>query len=152
MWKPHCDTKGGLFSRIPDTAIVKRQNPITGINTDGIDLDGCQNVLISKCNIETGDDAICLTSDNPLGGSPRLARNIVVTNCIPTTCCNGFKIGTGSVGECENITFSNSVIYTGPFKERVISGVAWRLSTAAGRGVKKALDGYRATGHSGWLL
>lgn len=102
------------------------RNPITGINTDGLDMDGCQNVFISNCSIETGDDAICLKSENPTGEGSRLAINITVTNCVLTTCCNAFKIGTGSMGGFENITFSNSIIYSNPgaFKNRVISGIA----------------------------
>jgi Glycosyl hydrolases family 28 len=102
------------------------KNAITGINTDGLDMDGCQNVFISNCSIETGDDGICLKSENPTGEGPRLARNIAVTNCVLTTCCNGFKVGTGSIGGFENITFSNSTIYSnsGALKNRVISGIA----------------------------
>ncbi|WP_263419028.1 glycoside hydrolase family 28 protein [Terriglobus albidus] len=105
---------------------VTIKNPITGINTDGLDMDGCQNVFISNCSIETGDDAICLKSEDPTGEGPRLARNITVTNCVLTTCCNGFKIGIGSIGGFENITFSNSAVYSDPgaLKNRVISGIA----------------------------
>lgn len=105
---------------------VSIKNPVTGINTDGLDMDGCQNVFISNCSIDTGDDAICLKSEDPTGEGPRLTRNITITNCVLTTCCNGFKIGTGSIGGFENITFSNSTIYSdsGAVKNRVISGIA----------------------------
>jgi polygalacturonase len=105
---------------------ISIRNPVVGPNTDGIDITGCQNVLISKCSIDTGDDAICLKSENPLGPEPRLIKNITVTNCTLTTCCNGFKLGTSSEGGFENIEFSNSVIVNGPVSlgERVISGVA----------------------------
>lgn len=101
-------------------------NPVFGPNTDGIDITCSQNVSISNCSVDTGDDAICVKSETPYGGEPRLSRNIVVTNCRLTTCCNGFKLGTGSEGGFENITFSNSVIYNNDveFKDRVISGVA----------------------------
>jgi hypothetical protein len=101
-------------------------NPVYGHNTDGIDITGCTNVLVSDCSIETGDDAICLKSENPYGTEPPLSKNIVVTNCILTTCSNAFKIGTATQGGFENITFSNSVIYNNdaPFKNRVIAGVA----------------------------
>lgn len=102
------------------------KNPVYGPNTDGIDITGCQNVQISGCTIETGDDAICLKSENPLGPEPRLIRNVVVTNCTLSTCCNGFKLGTSSEGGFENISFTNSVIQNDAvsFGERVISGVA----------------------------
>jgi hypothetical protein len=105
------------------------KNPIIGSNTDGLDITGCQNVFVSNCSIDTGDDAICLKSENMYGGEPRVGKNIVVTNCVLTTCCNGFKLGTATQGGFENITFSNSVIYNnaGEFKDRVISGVALEI-------------------------
>jgi polygalacturonase len=102
------------------------KNPTIGPNTDGIDITGCQNMLITDCTVDTGDDAICLKSENPYGADPRLLKNIEVINCTLTTCCNGFKLGTSSEGGFENIKFSNSVIRNGPvpFGERVISGIA----------------------------
>jgi polygalacturonase len=105
---------------------VNIRNPTVGPNTDGMDITGCQNVLITDCVIDTGDDAICLKSENPFGPEPRLIKNIEVTNCTLTTCCNGFKLGTSSEGGFENIKFSNSIVRNGPvpFAERVISGIA----------------------------
>ena len=46
-------------------------------NRDGIDIDSCQNVRISDCSIDTGDDAIVLkaTTDRP-------CRHVLITNCI----------------------------------------------------------------------
>ncbi len=105
---------------------ISIKNPNYGPNTDGIDICGCSNVNVSDCNIDTGDDAICLKSENPYGGEPLVNKNIVVTNCVLTTCCNGFKLGTTTEGGFENITFSNSVIYNNPvdLAQRVISGIA----------------------------
>lgn len=102
------------------------RNPIDGPNTDGIDLTGCQNVEVNNCSVETGDDAVCLKSVNPFGPEPRLIRNVRVTNCTLTTCCNGFKLGTDSRGGFEDITFSDSVVQNKdvPFKDRVVSGIA----------------------------
>jgi polygalacturonase len=102
------------------------KNPVNGPNTDGIDITGCLNMTVSDCSIETGDDAICLKSENPYGSDPRLLKNIAVSNCHLSTCCNGFKLGTSSEGGFENITFSDSVVYNNdvPYGQRVISGVA----------------------------
>lgn len=102
------------------------KNPVFGPNTDGIDITCSQNVNISNCSIDTGDDAICLKTETPYGGEPRTVKNITVSNCRLTTCCNGFKIGTGSEGGFENIRFTDSVIYNGEveLKDRVISGIA----------------------------
>ena len=108
---------------------VSIKNPVNGPNTDGIDITGSQNVTVSNCSIETGDDAICLKSQNPFGPEPRLVKNVSVTNCHLSTCCNGFKIGTETEGGFENITFSDSVIFNNdvPYKERVIAGVALEI-------------------------
>jgi hypothetical protein len=121
---------------------ISVRNPNYQSNADGMDLTGCQNVFISGCSIDTGDDAICLKSESPYGGQPRLARNIVVTNCVLTTCCNGFKLGTATEGGFENITFSNSVIYNQPgdLKDRVISGIALEVVDGGW------IDGFVATG------
>lgn len=118
------------------------KNPNIGPNTDGLDLTGCQNVFVSNCSIDTGDDAICLKSENMYGGEPRVGKNIVVTNCVLTTCCNGFKLGTATVGGFENITFSNSVIYNNSvaYKDRVISGIALEIVDGGW------IDGFVATG------
>ena len=105
---------------------IRIRNPIIGPNTDGIDPTGCHNLFISNCDIATGDDTICLKSENPYGKEVRVSRNITITNCVLTSCCNGFKMGTATRGGFENITFSNSVIYNEdvPLNARVISGIA----------------------------
>ena len=93
-----------------DTVIIrglKIRNPVIGPNTDGIDLTCCRNVSISDCDISTGDDAICLKSEGPYGVMG-LSRNITITNCVLTCCCNGLKFGTATRGGYENITFTNS--------------------------------------------
>ena len=55
-----------------------------------------------------------------------LTKNITITNCVMTCCCNGLKFGTATRGGFENMTFSNSVIFNEqvPLNARVISGIA----------------------------
>jgi polygalacturonase len=89
---------------------VRIRNPSYGVNTDGIDITASRNVFVSNCNIETGDDAICLKSENPYG-DVLPTKNITITNCVIATSCNSFKLGTASHGAFENIVFSNSVLY-----------------------------------------
>ena len=105
---------------------IRVRNPINGPNTDGMDITCCRNVFISDCDIQTGDDAICIKSESPYGGQPGPTRNITITNCVLSCSCNGFKMGTATRGAFENITFSNSVIYNEdvPLNGRVISGIA----------------------------
>jgi hypothetical protein len=95
------------------------------VNCDGIDITASTNVFVSNCDIVTGDDAICLKSENPYG-DVLPTKNITITNCTLTTSCNGFKMGTATRGAFENIVFSNSVIYSNPspVNARVIGGLS----------------------------
>ncbi len=90
---------------------ISIKNPVVGPNTDGIDISNSSDVRIANCSIDTGDDAICLKSENPYGDTVPVMRNVTVTNCTLTSCCNGFKFGTRTYSGCENITFSNSTIH-----------------------------------------
>jgi polygalacturonase len=108
---------------------IRVRNPIFAPNTDGMDLTACRNVFVSDCDIATGDDAICIKSENSYG-EMLPTKNITVTNCVLSTCCNGFKIGTATHGVIENIVFSNSVIYNDdatPLNERATSGIALEM-------------------------
>jgi hypothetical protein len=90
---------------------IKIRNPDYAPNADGIDPSSCENVMISDCDVDTGDDALCIKSDNPYGDN-KIAQNITVTNCVLSSACNGFKIGSEGPHGFENITFSNSVVYS----------------------------------------
>lgn len=71
-------------------------------NNDGLDLDGCKNVLIENCNIRSGDDAIC-----PKSTTTRICGNIVVKNCRVESNTAAFKCGTSSRGGFRNIHVSD---------------------------------------------
>lgn len=75
-------------------------------NNDGIDIDSSNDVIVSDCNIDSSDDALCIKSEGE-----RPSKNIVVTNCIVATHASAIKLGTGSVGGFENICISNIVIH-----------------------------------------
>ena len=80
---------------------IRSQN--SGVNNaDGIDLDSCQDAVINRCDIETGDDAFCLKSTSLVP-----TRNIKATNLTLSTGCNAIKLGTESIGGFENISVSN---------------------------------------------
>jgi polygalacturonase len=101
-------------------------NPMHGPNTDGIDIDGSSDVLISDCTIETGDDAIVLKTRRTFAGQGPV-RNVMVSNCRLHSGCNSLKIGTETEDDVENVCFSNCTIYSpdeAPPIERCISGIA----------------------------
>lgn len=105
---------------------LRVRGTVRGPNTDGMDITSCRNVFVSNCDIATGDDALCLKSENPYGEEIGPTKNITITNCVLTGSSNGFKMGTASEGAFENITFTNSVVYNDdvPPNYRLISGVA----------------------------
>ena len=77
-----------------------------GVNSDGIDISNCQDVTISDCIVETGDDGICIKTrhrDFP-------CENITVTNCIVTSSSTALKLGTESYSDFRHIIFSNCVV------------------------------------------
>ena len=77
-------------------------------NNDGLDLDGCENVLIENCDIESGDDAICLkSSKNP-------CRKIVVRNCRVASNTAAVKFGTSSRGGFIDISITNCYFHDCP--------------------------------------
>lgn len=67
-------------------------------NNDGFDVES-RNVLIEDCDIDAGDDAIVLKSDNP----GFCVENVEVRNCRLASNCNHFKIGTASHGVFRHI-------------------------------------------------
>ena len=77
-----------------------------GPNCDGIDLSGTSEAIISNCRLHVTDDAICIKNLQP----ENTVRNVVVTNCLLRTLCNGIKIGSETLGSFEDITVSNIVI------------------------------------------
>ncbi len=84
---------------------IKIYNRCSG-NNDGIDIDSSENVLIENCDVSSEDDAICLKST-----SRRICKNICIKNCRVSSDCAGFKIGTESVGDFENVTCEDCEFY-----------------------------------------
>lgn len=74
-------------------------------NNDGLDLDNCRDVIISDCQIECSDDAICIKSM-----TPGMNERITVTNCILRSHYNAFKVGTETAGGLRDFTMSNCVL------------------------------------------
>ncbi|HDP99324.1 MAG TPA: glycoside hydrolase family 28 protein [bacterium] len=75
-------------------------------NNDGLDIEGCQRVLITGCNISSEDDSIVLKAF-----SRRSCRDVVISDCIISGLKSAIKTGTESAGGFENISISNCVFY-----------------------------------------
>jgi len=80
-----------------------------GVWADGIDPDGCKDLRISNCTIETGDDAIVFYSMNWFG--PALpCENITITNCRLSSSSSALKFCDGNMNCVRNVTVDNCVI------------------------------------------
>lgn len=100
---------------------------------DGIDPDCCQHVRIANCFVEADDDAIVPKASFALGRRGA-TENVTVTNCVLTTACNCFKLGTESSGDFKNITVSNCTMFARPdlWKGRYpTSGIALEMVDGA---------------------
>ena len=77
----------------------------TNGNNDGIDIDSCRRFRVSACDLDCGDDAICIKSTR---ATP--SENIVVTGCVIRSIWGALKLGTESAGDFRNIIISDCVI------------------------------------------
>lgn len=68
-------------------------------NNDGIDLLDCRDVMVENCDVDCGDDGICLKSDRP----DAFCENIAVKNCRIRSSASAIKFGTSSHGGFRNI-------------------------------------------------
>jgi polygalacturonase len=75
-------------------------NPPDAPNTDGIDIDSCQDVLIEGCQVGVGDDGIVLKSGSGEDGI-RVnvpTSNVAVRNCMVKDGHGGIVIGSETAG------------------------------------------------------
>ncbi|HET6485964.1 MAG TPA: glycosyl hydrolase family 28 protein [Spirochaetia bacterium] len=80
-----------------------------GVWADGIDPDGCSDVRISNCTIETGGDAIAFYSTSTLG--PALpCQNSTITNCRLSSASSAIKFCDANENGVRNVAISNCVI------------------------------------------
>ncbi|NLP11638.1 hypothetical protein GX408_14670 [bacterium] len=90
---------------------------------DGIDPDASRFVQISRCYIESRDDAIVPKASFSLGVR-RDTEYLTVSDCILVTACNGFKLGTESGGDFKHIAVSNCILRRHPEWRVPTSGIA----------------------------
>lgn len=87
------------------------KNNDRGPNNDGIDPDGCKNVIITNCIVECGDDAIVLKVTKPVSEKYGDCENITISNCILHSRDSALKIGTETYGCIRNVVFSDCIIH-----------------------------------------
>ena len=78
-------------------------------NSDGIDLDHCENVNITNCHIESGDDCICFKNRREYAEYGP-CQDITITGCtLKSTSC-AIKFGSENVDKICRVIITNCVI------------------------------------------
>ena len=94
----------GIVFKRTDGVVARRVTIDSHANftNDGFDIEA-RNVLIEDCDVDSGDDAFCVKSNDP----EFAVENVTVRRCTGRTQCNVFKIGTASHGVMRNIVFED---------------------------------------------
>lgn len=85
---------------------VTIDNHMFGPNTDGIDVNGCRDVLITNCRITGCDDNIILKATP----DARSCERIAVTNCTLKTNCAALGLGAETASGIRDVTMSNCTV------------------------------------------
>lgn len=85
---------------------VRMRNHLFGPNTDGFDINGCRDVMISDCHLICGDDCIIIKADETCRSSER----IVISNCIVQSNCIGIGIGQEVASGVRQVAISNCIM------------------------------------------
>ena len=104
------------------------RNPHYSANGDGIDIDGCENVILTGSSFDVGDDAICIKSGKDADGRAhgKTCRNLIISDCTVYHGHGGFVVGSEMSGGVENISVSNCRF--------IGTDVGLRFKSARGRG------------------
>ena len=102
-WTVHfndCDYVGieRVILRNPDWWCAK--------SNDGFDINGCRHVTIKNCDVEVGDDGICLKNYHN-GEERKPMFDIKISDCTVRSTCGALKIGTETQGDIYDVNIEN---------------------------------------------
>ncbi|HEY4414130.1 MAG TPA: glycoside hydrolase family 28 protein [Verrucomicrobiae bacterium] len=99
--------------------------PEHAANTDAIDPSACQDVLITHCLIDVGDDNVAIKAGKKIAGREFASENITVSDCTFRH-GHGMSIGSETAGGVRNVTVKNCTF------ENTENGI--RIKSQAGKG------------------
>jgi len=84
-------------------------NPADAINTDAMDIDSSENVTVSHCLLDVGDDGVTLKSGSGKDGIRvnRPTRNVKVSDCKILASHGGIAIGSETAAGISDVEVSN---------------------------------------------
>jgi polygalacturonase len=92
---------------------IRLWNSLLVPNADGIDINSCTNVIVSNCDIRTGDDCFAITGFDHHFEIPgfehlhHVSENIIVNNCNLQSSSSAIRIGYLDQNSVRNIQISN---------------------------------------------
>ncbi len=107
---------------------VSVNNPYYAQNGDGIDIDSCDRVHVHHCDLQTGDDGICLKSgkDREARKLKGPCRNVFIHDCKVGQSHGGFVVGSEMSRGINNVLVKDCTF--------IDSDVGIRFKSALGRG------------------
>ncbi len=108
------------------------------INSDGIDFDGCRHVRVGNSRFKTGDDCLVLRAIRHKfnADEPVVTEDVVVSNCVLNSFCQGVRIG------CP----SDDTIRDAVFRDITFTGLNGIVSKQPRVYLEKGCNGYLKTG------
>ena len=87
------------------------KNPSDSPNTDGINPESCQNVHISNCYVDVGDDCVTIKAGTEEEAFKKSmpCENITITNCTMLNGHGGVVIGSEMSGGVRNVVVNNCI-------------------------------------------
>lgn len=91
---------------VRDVTVRAPVAPVRAASSDGIDVDSSRNVLISGCDVECADDAICLKSGRDADGLRvnRPTENVEIVKCRVGNAAGMVVFGSETAGGIRNVT------------------------------------------------
>ncbi|MCE5340066.1 MAG: hypothetical protein LLF92_02925 [Planctomycetaceae bacterium] len=108
FWNTHI-----LYCKDVTIKNVTFQNPDTGVNGDGLDIDSCNGVNILDYNFDVNDDCLCLKSGIGKDGLRvnKPCENIVAKNCNMLRGHGSIVMGSETAAGIRNIEISDCVFH-----------------------------------------
>ena len=98
-----CLLHGCQRVKVRNLLIRTRREPVHTHNGDGLDIDCCEDVEVTGCDIDTADDCITLRGNVARLKRQRPCRRIRISNCRLSSPCNALRLGVGAGKVCDAV-------------------------------------------------
>ena len=138
---------------VRDVTVRAPVTPIRAASSDGIDIDSSRNVLITGCDIECADDAICLKSGRDADGLRvnRATENVEIVNCRVGNAAGMVVFGSetaGGIRKLSGLRYVSGSHGDAHYRARRLQEIPGSIESAQGeRGCAKGISMAQEVGH-----